>query len=143
MPLSLYLDQVCNKATLGGAALLPHRSQQQIRRGKMHNIWFYEDQAVHLKNIEQQCIEIFPKESMCLLWVQICHGPACKSEGRHCTAPYLSADCRGFVEDTLLKAIPKRVILEESKKRVFEKYMVEHNLPTLAAAKAAVEMRPH
>lgn len=47
------------------------------------------------------------------------------------------------MEDALLKAIPKRVILEESKKRVFEKYMVEHNLPTLAAAKAAVEVRPH
>lgn len=30
----------------------------------MHNIWFYEDQAVHLKNTEQQCIETFPKESM-------------------------------------------------------------------------------
>ena len=50
------------------------------------------------------------------LWVQICHGPACKSEGRHCTAPYLS-DCKDLFEDALLKAIPKRVILEQSKKR--------------------------
>ncbi len=70
----------------------------------------------------------------------MCHGPACNSEGRHRTAPYLSADCKGFVDDALLKGIPKRIILEQNKQRVLEKYMVEHSLPTLAATKAAVEV---
>lgn len=77
----------------------------------------------------------------CCSSVQICHGRACKNDGRHRTAPYLSADCKEFVQDALLKGIPKRTILEQSKQRVVERYMVEHNLPTLAAAEAALQVR--
>jgi len=69
----------------------------------------------------------------------VCHGPACPTEGRHCTAPYLSAECKEFVEDAVLKGIPKRKILEESRTRVCEEYMVAHNLPTVAAAHAALK----
>ncbi len=41
----------------------------------------------------------------------------------------------------MLKGIPKRKILEESRTRVCEEYMVAHNLPTVAAAHAALKAR--
>lgn len=77
-----------------------------------------------------------------LVWFvhQVCHGPACEQGGRHRTASYLSAECKVFYKDALLKGIPQNKILEQSRKDVLQWYMVEHKLPTEAAAQAAIEV---
>lgn len=43
------------------------------------------------------------------------------------------------MEDAVLKDIPKRKILDESRTRVCEKYMMAQKLPTVAAAQAALK----
>lgn len=72
---------------------------------------------------------------------QVCHGPACEQDGRHRTAPYLSAQCKDYVEDAVLKGIPQNKILEQTRRDILQRYMVEHKLPTMAAAQAAIEVR--
>lgn len=40
----------------------------------------------------------------------------------------------------MLRGIPQNKILEQTRRDILQRYMVEHKLPTMAAAQAAIEV---
>lgn len=70
----------------------------------------------------------------------VCHGTDCTAEGRHHTNPYLSDDCKQFVRSLLLQNVKENAILQHNLSRLHRAHQLEHGLPSLDAARQAMEV---
>ena len=71
---------------------------------------------------------------------QPCHGPDCATAGRHHTQPHLSKMCRASVEAQLLAGMGYNAILQHNRAKFYRQYQLEQKLPSLEAAKQAMEV---
>lgn len=74
---------------------------------------------------------------------QLCHGAGCASAGRHHTQPHLSKEGKALVEAQLLAGISYSAILQHNRAKFYRQYQLQQNLPSLEAAKRAMEVSAH
>jgi hypothetical protein len=97
--------------------------------------------SVTVRKIRPEVAEIkLSSKAHCNKSGQVCHGAECIAEGRHHTDPYLSTECKDFVRGLLLQNVKEDAILQHNLARLHRIYQLKHELPTLDAARQAMEV---